>query len=440
MGGEKAQVRANNPISPAIPGHSGVNTIGTMYPNNATNRPNSINGVDLNNSLGSFPKDIQGYQDYIQNQVYLDEVFLKEIEYAGVESYRQFFAKKVIPLHQNTTSMAFQKMAGIDTNPLTAAVTGLTGWEAKWNEVASSISQIVITTNAYGRFMKKHRFADDITRANYFGELEMMFAENARITLEKLAGVRLLEGASKLYVESVDAFDPANPYAARLTLGANPSTIDAHLTWDHLQEAVFSMQNFKETYNIVNATSGAIETATRAAIIDGYQGEYYRVLVSRSGYRQLLQDQQFLDTFVIHGGAYAQDVANRSLGITSPFLQLRIELLTFPLTIEKTTDLKISTEGDKALEVAFVIGNGSSQLGGGVGIELSLEGWTKLINVGYDEDKKVDVFGLLSLTGWLSVIDFTVIYSQSVIAIPYLKSTNVKAGAIQVPTTPEWKK
>lgn len=434
------QVKANNPISPAVPGHSGVNTIGTMYPNNAPNKPNNINGVDLNNSLGSFPKTISGYQDYIQNQVYLEEAFLREIEYSGVESYRQFFAKKVIPLHMNTTSMAFQKMAGIDTNPLTASVTGLTGWEAKWNEVASSISQIVVTTNAYGRFMKKHRFAEDISRANYFGELESMFAENARITIEKLAGVRLLEGASKMYVEAVDAFDPANPYAPRLALATNPSTIAAHLTWDHLQEAVFSMQNFKETYNVVNPTSGAIETATRAAVIDGYQGEYYRVLVSRNGYRQLLQDQQFLDTFVIHGGYYAQDVATKKLGITSPFLQLQIELLTFPLTIEKTTDLKISTEGDKALEVAFVIGNGSSQLGGGVGIELSLEGWTKLINVGYDEDKKVDVFGLLSLTGWLAVIDFTVIYPQAVIAIPYLNSTYVKSGDIQVPTTPAWKK
>lgn len=434
------QFKINNPISPAVPGHSGVNTIGSMYPNNATNRPNTINGTDLNNSLGSFPKDIQGYQEYVQNQVYLDELFLKEIEYAGVESYRQFFAKRVIPLHYNTTSMAFQKMAGIDTNPLTAAVTGLTGWEAKWNEVASSVSQIVITTNAYGRFMKKHRFADDITKVNYFGELEMMFAENARITLEKLAGVRLLEGASKLYVESVDAFNPANPYAARLTLGENPSTIGANLTWEHLQEAVYSMQNFQETYNIVNAATGAIGTETRAAVIDGYQGEYYRVLVSRNGYRQLLQDQQFLDTFVIHGGAYAQDVANRTLGIASPFLQLKIELLTFPLTIAKATNLQISTEGDKALEVAFVIGNGSSQLGGGVGVELSLEGWTKLISVGYEEDKKIDVFGLLSLTGWLSVIDFTVIYSQSVIAIPYLKSALVKTGDIQVPVNPQWKK
>lgn len=434
-----SQVKANNPISPAIPGHSGVNTISSMYPNNAANRPNEINKTDLNNSLGSFPKEFQSYQDYVSNQVILEQVFLKEIEVAGTESYRQFFAKKQIPLHMQTTAMSFQKMAGIDSNPLTAAVSGLTGWEAKWNEVASSISQITITTNAYGRFMKKHKFTEDITRANYFGELEMMFADNARITLEKLAGVRLLEGASKLYVESVDKYDPQNPYAPRLTLAANPSTVDAYLTWDHLQEAVFSMQNFKETYNIVNPTSGAIEKATRAAIIPGYQGQYYVVLVSRNGYRQLLEDRNFLDTFVINGGFYAQAVANQNVGIASPFLQLQIQLVDYPLTIEKTTDLKISTEGDKALEVAFVIGNGSSQLGGGVGIELSLEGWTKLINVDYDEDRKVDVFGLLSLQGWLAVIDFTVIYSQSVVAIPYKNSTYIKTGQIQVPTTPTWK-
>ncbi|MGL4971166.1 MAG: hypothetical protein ACRC45_06005 [Cetobacterium sp.] len=46
-----------------VPGNPTVNTVGQMFPNNAPNRPNYLNGQEMGNTPASFPKDInQGLQ------------------------------------------------------------------------------------------------------------------------------------------------------------------------------------------------------------------------------------------------------------------------------------------------------------------------------------------------------------------------------------------
>lgn len=421
-----------------VPGASTVNTIGGMFPNNAANRPNVVNGKDLNNSIGSFPKTMNdGLAAQWENIRILAETFEPHIASRGFEGHRVVFQKHTIPMYAQTMSKTFMKSTGIDENPITAAITGLTGWDPQWNEVAISGSSTEITTNAYGRFYKRNRFADEISTISWYEELARYFQENASRTLDNLAAIRLYEGSNKLFVSSVADFDPANPFAPRITLGADASTVNANLTWDAIKEAKYLMENYIEEYNIVNPATGALSVGKRAAVISGYYGNDYLVLVSRNGYNQLMADKEFRDTFVVNGGYYAQQIAEETLGLTSAVFHLKFELVSNPLTISKAAAPVVSTEGQQPLECCYVLGGNN---GAQIAIELSLEGQTKMIQIGYEDSAKVDPFALLSVTGWMTVTDFAVIRNECIYCIPYLKTKLVLAGNPVAPTNPSYKK
>ncbi len=420
-----------------VPGQQVVNTFGQMYPQNATPRPNTVNGTDLNNGLVSAPKTMNvGLQKEYENLRLLAETFEAEIAMRGNEDYRKYFEKHTIPLHEQTLVKTFMKSTGIDEDPATAAVTGLAGWDPSWNEVAIKGSSIEVTTNAYGRFYKKHRFADDFMKINWYEELANKFANNAVRTLNNLAGIRAYNGSNKIFVQSVAAYDEKNPHAARLTLGADASTVDAPLSWEVLKEAVHLMQNYEEPYVVVNPADGTLSTKKRKAVITGYEGSAYMVVLGWNGYNQLLDDVEFRKTFVLNGGYAAEQIANRTLGVNTPFLDLKFDIIDNPLTISKATNPVVKTDGSQALEVAFVIGGSQ---GVTTAVELSLEGWTKMINVGYEEDKKVDTFSLLAVVGWISVTDFSVIRNEAWYAIPYKKTSYVLAGTPTASTDVVWK-
>ena len=111
-----------------VPGQQVVNTFGQMYPQNATPRPNTVNGTDLNNGLVSAPKTMNvGLQKEYENLRLLAETFEAEIAMRGNEDYRKYFDKFSIPLHEQTLVKTFMKSTGIDEDPATAAVTGLAG-------------------------------------------------------------------------------------------------------------------------------------------------------------------------------------------------------------------------------------------------------------------------------------------------------------------------
>lgn len=425
-----------------VPGDKTVNTIGKMFPNNASNRPNNINGSDLGNGLGSFPKDLnQGLAKEWENIRLLAETFETHLWSRGMDGYRQIFDKVTIPLHANTLSMTFMRSSGIDERPETAAVKGLANsWNPTWNEVAITGSSIEISTNAYGRFYKKHRFADDISTVRWFEELARYFNDNAARTLNNLAGIRLYEGSNKMFVKTATPLDDThlNAYTARITLAADASEVAANLTWDILREAAWNMQNYEETYNVVDGASGAIDSTTnkRTARIGGYYGDNYLVLLGQNGYNQLLNDAYFRTTFVANGGFYQQDIVNRTLGITSPVFQLQLQIVENPITIEKAASPKVFTDGQGALECAFVIGGAN---GARVGVELSLEGYTRMINVGYSDSKKIDPFELLAVVGWMSVTDFGIIANEAIYCVPYVKFNNIAGGNVVKPTSPTWK-
>lgn len=407
------------------PGVAKVNTIGQLWPNNATPRPNMVNGQNLNNGLPSMPKDInQGLAKQQENIRLLADTFEQEIAESNVVGYRRYFTRQVIPLHEQSLSKMFMKSTGIDEDPATAALTGIEGWDPKINEVAIKGSSIEVTTNAYGRMFKKHRFAEDIMKIRWYDELANKFADNAVKTLDNLAGIRAYQGSNKLFVSSVAAFDEGNPHAARLTLGADASAVDAFLTWDTLREAVYLMQNYEETYTVVGS-NGDLTTKKRKAVITGFYGNAYAVVLGWNGYNQLCNDPEFRKAFVVNGGFYAEQVATQTLGINTPFLGMKFDIVNIPITISKASSPVIATDGTQELEVAFVVGGSN---GATTAVELTLEGWTKMINVGYDEDKKVDLFGLLAVVGWISITDFAVIRNEAWYAIPYKKSTYVSSG------------
>lgn len=409
-----------------IPGQSNVNTIGSMFPGNAATRPNQVNGQSLNNSIGSFPATLNtGLEKQWENIRLLAETFEKEISLANELGYRKYFTPQSIPQHLSTMSKTFMKSTGIDENPITAAITGLTGWDPKWNEVAISGSSIEITTNAYGRFYKKHRFSDDISKVDWYGELASKFKDNANRTLDNLAAIRMYEGSNKLFVESIAAFDPLTPLAPRITLAADASKVNTHLTWDAIKEAKFIMENHKEEYNIVNPATGALVKAYRHNPIAGYDGQNYLVVLSRNGYNQLMSDPQFRESYIVNGGYYAQAAAEETLGISSPMFHLKFEIVNNPLTISKQAEPIVSTEGQQALECCFVIGGNN---GAQIAVELSWEGQTRMINIGYEDSPKVDPFALLSVIGWITVTDFAVIRNECIYCIPFQKNKLVIAG------------
>lgn len=426
------------PFAVPVPGASDVNTIKQMFPGNSTDRTNPINGTDLKNSLGSFPKTMNdGLAKQWENIRLLAETFEPHIASRGFEGHRKIFSKVEIPLHSNTLSMTFMKTSGIDENPVTAAITGLTGWDPKWNEVAITGSSVEITTNAYGRFYKRHRFAEDISTINWFEELAMYFRDNATRTLDNLASIRLFEGSNKLFVKQINAFNEQTPFAPRLQLGASAAEVNANLNWESLKEAKHLMQDYTEVYNIVNPQTGAITEGRRKAVIPGYYGDNYLVLVSANGHNQLMADPEFRKQFVINGGYYAQSVVEQTLGLSTPVMHFQLEIVKNPLTISKAQTPIVSTEGQQALECAFVIGGNN---GARIAVELSLQGWTKMINIGYEDSAKIDPFSLLSLSGWMTVTDFSVIRNECIYCIPYVKQTFVASGNVSAPTNPTWKK
>lgn len=420
-----------------VPGQSKVNTIAQMFPNNAAIRQNTINGKDLGNGLVSMPKDInQGLAKQQENLRLFADTFELEIALRSNEDYRRYFSKEVIPLHEQSLSKMFLKSTGIDEDPTTAAVKGIEGWDPKINEVAIQGSSIEVTTNIYGRMYKKHRFNEDIMKIRWYDELASKFADNASRTLNNLAGIRAYQGSSKLFVQSIDPFDESDPYKARIQLGASANDVDTYLTWDTLREAVYTMQNYQEEYTVVSPDDGNLSIKKRKAVISGFYGNAYAVVLGWDGYNQLCNDTEFRKTYVINGGFYAEQVATQTLGINTPFLGMKFDIINTPISISKATSPTISTDGSQALDVAFVVGGSN---GARTAVELSLEGWTKIIQVGYDEDKKVDLFGLLSIVGWVTVTDFAIIRNECWVAIPHKKMGYVKGGNIVASDSVTWK-
>lgn len=424
------------------PGFNNTTLLNNYQPGNAGQIPGTLGPNNLNNGLYKTPSNFdQGLLDKIQNLAILSDTFEQRIFEKGMHDYRQIYSKEVIGMHEGTLSRLFYKSVGIDERPGTAEIEGLGGWEQSWNEVTNAANGISVTVRAWGRFYKTHRLTDDIQKIRFYTELARDFADNAPITLNNLAGIRLYEGANPIFVTSVAAYNPANPNAPRLTLGADASTVGSSLTWDALKEAKHLMQNYQEPYIELkadpdNAGQSIATTQYRHAYIGGHQGDSYLVLLGWNGYDQLLNDSEFRAVYVVNGGVSQSDVLGKTLGITTPVMQFKFEIVKVPITISKAANPEIATDGSLELEVAFVIGGSN---GARVAIELSLEGWTKFINIGYEDSRKVDIFGLLSITGWMAVMDFKVIRNEAVYAIPYTKRSYVAAGANNVPNNTVWK-
>jgi hypothetical protein len=199
-----------------------------------------------------------------------------------------------------------------------------------------------------------------------------------------------------MFTVSVAAFDPAAPLAPTITLGANASLVAAPLTLEVLLEAKYQMENATETFSTVDRKTGAIKHDNiRKRPITGYMGSTYLVLMGKNGYRQLMSDERFRSQYVVNGGFAAQGMVSETLGIDFPLFGLKFQVLDNPLTISKEVNPKLSSDGNLALEVAYVIGGGVSP----VGIELSLDGYTKMIDIPYNDSRKLDPFELLSIHG-----------------------------------------
>lgn len=429
------------PNTSHVPGHADIALASHWFPNNAALRENKMNGVNLQNTMGTYPRDFQNetLQQMYENIRILKDTFEENIAARHEDDYRFIFKRETIPLHANTLSVAFMKHTGIDERPDTAALTGLETWDPKWNEVSIQGSAMEVSTAAYGRFYKKNRWMDDISSIRWFETLAAEFANNAARTLNNLAGVRMFEGSNKLFVKSLAPYNPNNPYAARLELSADASEVAANLSWEALKEAKWLMQNWDEEYTVVGA-AGALETKKRKAVIPGYSGGNYLVLLSANGYEQLLADPDLRENFVINGGYLAQQVANGTLGITAPFLNFILKIVENPITIDKSATPKVDVDGKGELECAFVIGGGGKR----IAVEVALEGYTRMITVGYEEDKKVDPFSLLAYQGWMAVVDFQVLAPEAIICIPYIKMSYIKTGseanapAPNGSTAPQW--
>lgn len=454
---------ANNRAVPAdqmsvleglIPGTEHTNELPLVkkrWPTNASHRDNKLGGQTLQNTFPNFPEHFnEGLDESRANLRILAETFQDDVASRGEEGYRQVFAQKyTIPLHMGTLAKQFMKSTGIDESPYTAGVTGIDTWNPTWNEVTLEGSAVEATTHIWGRFFKRNKFTEDIGSINWFAEIQKKFAPNASRTLDNLAGIRLYEGANKLFIKSVDPFDPTDPAKARIALGASETEVAAGLTFDALKEAQWLMQNYQEDYTTVDPLSGTVtSTNKRLAVIRGVGGgDIYKVLVGRNGYHQILNDPDFRNAYVVNGGQYASDIVNMRLGISSPVFGLSIDVVDNPITImpskagpaaKEPSYPFIDVNGQGSLEVAFVYGGNESN---DIAVELSLEGWTKIIDVGYDEDRKVDPFGLLAFTGWVAAVDFTVIQNEAIYAVVYTKKAPyVKNGNPVNPLANQWKK
>ncbi len=418
----------------SIPGSSGVNGLAQFQPQNAPLRSSTLNGEAMNNGLPKMPLDFnQGLKNQLLNLRQISDTFEQDVAILGFTNYRGMFAKDTLPTGTGSLSKVYMKDFGMDESPETAGLVGLFEWNQTLNEVSTAAVSIEITCTAWARFYKFNRMVEEVSLIDWKSRIAARFASNANNTLNNLAGYRLYEGSQKLFVNSVATFDPKNPYAARLTLGADASTVDSYLTIVALKEAVYLMENYKQQYVVVQK-DGTIKKESRISRIPGNPDGSYTVKLGRNGHRQIMQDPDFTRTFVETGGHYQESVVDGSLGVTSPVFGLKFELVDNPLTITKEASPKASSTGAGALECAFVVGNG-----GVIGYELSLAGSTKMINVGYEEDKKVDPLSMLSFTAWMAVVDFGVINNEALICIPYKKATNVISGNVVVPAEPSWK-
>jgi len=428
-------------VSGLPPGAPNISTITQYNPLNATNRPNTgLTGTDLGNGVGSFPVDInQGLNSELANLLLLADSFLPTLGQMGNYGYRQLFDKETIPQKQGTLSKQYRRIVGMDSNPINAVLKGITGWAPTWNEVTIQGTSITASINAWGRYYKSNAFQDAISTIDWRLERAMHFASNAADTLDKLASMRLYVGANKIYVNSVGAPSPAanGLLTATLILGVNASTVTAGLTFDALLEARHQMTQYREPYCTINPDTGVVNTSNlRLKPISGYRGGDYLVLLGHAGYTQVFSDERFKDSYVQNGGISAGGMLNESIGISSPVFKLRFEIILSPLTIAKSTDLQMDTEGGNELEVAFVIGGGASM----IGVELSLEGYTKMIDVPYSDSKKIDPFELLAITGWMALVDFTVLQNEAIYAIPYNKTASrIISGLPIAGTTPGFK-
>lgn len=425
-----------------INGNPDISTIKQQNPLNSATRPNPLaSNADMGNGLGSFPVTLnKGFAKELSELVMLANAFEPTIGMMGDYGYRQVFEKDVIPQHSNTLAKQYTRIVGMDTNPLTAPLKGLTTWTPGWNEVTITATSTTVTTSAWGRYFKNNSFADNISSVNWKLERGRLFAANASETLNKLAGMRLYEGANKIFVKSIAAFDPAKPMEPRITLGATAADVPVNqiLTMDTLLEAQNEMANYEELYCTVDPTTGAIKKDNkRHRPIGGYRGgQDYKVLLGRSGQRQVFADERFRDSFVQGGGIAASGILSETIGISSPIFRLSFEIIESPITVNRSTSVEINTEGLYPLEVAFVMGGGAAR----IGIELSFEGYTKWIDIASNDSRKVDPFELYSLQGWMAVVDFGVIQNEALYAIPYAKNASlVVTGTPLDPSTGQWK-
>lgn len=420
-------------VTDFVPGQDQVNTLGQFQPANNTLAPNKINGIaDAKNGLPSMPTNFNpGLQEVLKDLRILQDEFVEDVARAGLtDTFRKFFKKATLPLHRGSLVMPMLKSEKMDNNPTTAFLTEINTWNPKWNEASSKFYYMEIKTNGYGRYWKKQRLQEELSAISVYAEMSRRFADNANETLNKLAALRMVEGSSKIYTTTAKAYDPTDPYQALLTLGADASTVGANLTWSMLREAVYQMEHYQESYTFVDQTNGTITSKKRVATIGGYRGAHYVALIGANGYSQLQLDPSFNNTFVLNGGVAQQSLLDGTLGITSPVFNIQIEKSPFTVAIKKQATLEVDLDGvgSNLLECAFVIGGDDF-----IGYELSLEGWTKTISVGYEDDKKVDPFGLLAYEGWITFTDFTVTRPECVYCIPYVKRVNVAAGTITKP-------
>lgn len=425
----------------AVIGQAKVNTLGQFQPSNAPLRANTINGVSMANTIGSLPLDqAMGLQKQLENLLYLQESFSSDFLLGREESnWRWIFSPFTLPQNQGTLSATFRKYGDMDDSPETASVKGLEGYDASLNEVSIDGYAIQVSTAAYGRYAKNHRIYDQISAIPWANQMAQKFASNAVRTMDNLAGVRAYEGASKLYVQTVDPYDDSSLDAAlspRVTLGATLNDVAAPLSWDSLNIAKWLMSNYQEVYTKVNQTTGDKEEAKRIRSIATYNNSgSYLVVVSNNGYNQLLNDPHFQKTWIEWNSVLALEASKRELGVSSPFNEFLFKKTNRVLTVQKATG-HILTDGTGDLEVAFVIGGGDAV----IGVELTLEGSTESFSVGYNEDRKTDPLGLLSFYGWITITDFTIVHSECIYAIPYATKSPIKTGQASKPTSPTWKK
>lgn len=418
-----------------VPGHVDVNTTKQFLPNNVANRPNDLmgDGVDLGNGLGSYPKTFNaGFQTAQEELRIMAESFEPSIFETRYYNYRQIFNFDTIPRSKGTHVKQYARTTNMDDNPQTAPVLNyMNSWTPEWNEVSISAMATEATINMYGRYFKNHEAVDEIFLYDWKLEMTKKFADNAMRTLNKLAAIRMWQGANKLYVTSVANFDPADPFKARITLGAKLDDVKAPLTLDALLEAKYLMTNYIELYTTVNSTTGALKNDNqRLAKIPGYRGTgAYLVLLSDMGYNQVWNNEYFRTTYIQNGGVMAGQSISQTTGITTSIFGLKFEICDQPLTLN-VVDQKtvVDTNGMGTWHVAFVVGGAMHTR---IGVELNREGSTKLISISKDEDKKIDPFSLLSLVGWVTMTDFTIIQNECLWAIPHKKTINIAAGAPQ---------